>query len=271
MYDYHIHERHSGDASAEIREYVAVAEERGIIEIAFTTHLITIGPDVEISIRPQDISEYINEIEKAQKGTNVHLLTGLEVDFFPKEERNIDRILSEHDLDFVLGSTHYVNGIDLGHPARAKEFFSSRPLSEGVDEYYRVWRQAVESGLFDVMAHPDYWKIFVHLFRNPPMWSEFGDVVYSALDALKKHNVGIEVNTSGVRHGVGDFFPMQEFLIAARAAGVNTVTIGSDSHGTDTLGYGWREAVMRLKLAGFYEFSRFKRHRNSRTPLTYLA
>jgi histidinol-phosphatase (PHP family) len=267
MYDYHVHERHSADASAKIMDYIAVAEKLGIIEIAFTTHLITIGPDVEISIRPKDISEYINEIEKAQEGTNVRLLTGLEVDFFPEDERNIERILGEHDLDFVLGSTHYVNGVDIGHPARAKEFFSNRPLSEGVDEYYRVWRQAVESGLFDVMAHPDYWKKFVHLFRNPPMWSEFGDEVYSALDALKKHHVGIEVNTSGVRHGAGGFFPMQEFLIAARAAGVNTITIGSDSHVVDTLGYGWWEAVRQLKLAGFYEFSRFRRHKNSQSPL----
>ncbi|MCX6642272.1 MAG: histidinol-phosphatase HisJ family protein [Candidatus Bathyarchaeota archaeon] len=267
MYDYHVHERHSGDASAEIMDYVAVAEKLGIIEIAFTTHLITIGPDVEISVRPQDILEYINEIEKAQKGTSVRLLTGLEVDFFPEDERNIERILSEHDLDFVLGSTHYVNGVDIGDPKCIKEFFSSRSFSEGVDEYYRVWRQAVESGLFDVMAHPDYWKKFVHLFRNPPMWSEFGDEVYSAIDALKKHHVGIEVNTSGVRHGTGGFFPMQEFLIAARAAGVNTVTIGSDSHVADTLGYGWREAVRQLKLAGFYEFSRFWRHRNVQSPL----
>jgi histidinol-phosphatase (PHP family) len=267
MYDYHVHERHSGDASAGIIDYVALAERLGIIEIAFTTHLITIGPDVEISILPQDIPEYINQIEKAQKGTNVRLLTGLEVDFFPEDERNIERILGEHDLDFVLGSTHYVNGVDIGHPARVEEFFSNRPLSEGVNEYYRVWRQAVESGLFDVMAHPDYWKKFVHLFRNPPMWSEFGDEVYSALDSLKKHHVGIEVNTSGVRHGVGGFYPMQEFLIAAKAAGVNTVTIGSDSHVADTLGYGLREAVKQLKLAGFHELSRFKKHKNSRIPL----
>ncbi len=267
MYDYHVHERHSGDSLAGIPDYIALAERLGIIEIAFTTHLITIGPDVEISIRPHEIPEYINEIENAQKATNVRLLTGLEVDFFPEDERNIDRILSEFNLDFVLGSIHYVKGVDIGHPAQAKEFFMNRPLSEGVDEYYRVWRQAVESGLFDVMAHPDYWKKFVHLFRSPPIWSEFGDEVYSALDALKKYNVGIEVNTSGVRHGVGGFFPLQEFLIAAKAAGVDTVTIGSDSHGIDTLGYGWREAVKQLKLAGFNELSRFKKHKNSRILL----
>jgi histidinol-phosphatase (PHP family) len=89
-----------------IPEYVKSAEIRGVTEIAFTTHLITIGPDTDLSIRDDEIPEYIEEIHKAQKETNVKLLAGLEVDYFPEEEHHLEKILSGHDFDFILGSTH---------------------------------------------------------------------------------------------------------------------------------------------------------------------
>lgn len=262
MYDYHVHERHSSDASfASVKNYVQAAEKLDIKEIAFTTHLITAGPDVAIGIRIQDIPEYIEEIEREQKETKAHLLIGFEVDYFPEEETHLEKILDNYSLDFVLGSVHCVNGYNIGDRGIAEDFFRGCQLSVRVDEYYKVWKQAVESGLFDVMAHPDYWKKYIHLFRSPPKWSEYGDMVYSAIDSLKAYNVGFEVNTSGKIHGVSGFFPAQEFLLAAHEAGVNIVTIGSDSHSIGTLCYRFNEALNQLKNAGFTELALFKKQK----------
>jgi histidinol-phosphatase (PHP family) len=252
LLDYHVHERHSRDAlAATVAEYVKMAEIKGINEIAFTTHLITSGPDIDVSIPESELSEYIKEIEKASETTRVKLKTGLEVDYFSEEQRNLDRIINEYNFDFILGSTHYINGVDIGARTLAQKFFTGRSISEGADEYFRVWIQAIESGLFDVMAHPDYWRKYVHLFRQTPKWGDFGSVVYDALESLSKNKVGIEVNTSGIRHGTGSFFPLQEFLLAAKEAGVNIVTVGSDSHTTNTLGFKVTEALKQLRYAGF--------------------
>ena len=268
MIDYHVHEKHSRDAStAKIPEYIAVAEARGISEIAFTAHMITIGPDVEISIREEEIPEYLEEIRTAQEGTKVRLLAGLEVDYFTSEERHLEDILKSHEFDFILGSTHYINGVDIGSQTQAGEFFANRPIREAADEYYRVWQRAIETGLFDVMAHPDYWRKYLHFYGKTATWRDFGQVVFDALDAAAEYDVGIEVNTAGERAGTSHYYPLQEFLVASHEARIKAVTVGSDSHTASTLGYHLEDAARQLKMAGFTHISTFRERRNTRVSI----
>jgi histidinol-phosphatase (PHP family) len=271
MIDYHVHERHSRDAAtAFIPEYIAAAEAQGITEIAFTTHLITVGPDVDISIKEAEIPEYIEEIRSAQNSTNVRLLAGLEVDYFPGQERHLDSIIRGYDFDFILGSTHYINGVDIGSRTQAEGFFQGRAIRKAADEYYTTWKRAVESGLFDVMAHPDYWRKYLHFYGKNAGWGDYGSVVIEALESASKKGVGIEVNTAGVRAGTGHFYPIQEFLLAAHEAGLNTVTVGSDSHTVGTLGDHINEAIKQIKAAGFTHITTFKARSKTLVPVEVL-
>ncbi len=272
MIDYHVHERHSRDAAtALVSEYVAAAEARGINEIAFTTHLITVGPDVNISIKEAEIPEYIGEIRSAQDGTRVRLLAGLEVDYFPGQERHLESILRGHDFDFILGSTHYINGVDIGSRTQAEGFFQGRPIRKAADEYYTMWKKAIESGLFDVMAHPDYWRKYLHFYGKNAGWGDYGSVVVEALESAAHKGVGIEVNTAGVRAGTGHFYPLQEFLLAAHEAGIDTVTVGSDSHTVGTLGYHLDEAAKQLMATGFTNLTTFKARNKTRVPIESIV
>ena len=268
MIDYHVHERHSRDAAtAKIPQYIMVAEDQGITEIAFTTHLITMGPDVDISIREKEIPEYIREIRVAQDGTRIKLLAGLEVDYFPGEERHLEAILSDNDFDFILGSTHYINGVDIGSRSQAESFFANRSITEAADEYFRVWKRAIESGLFDVMAHPDYWRKYLHFFGRSASWGDYGSVVFDAFDAMVGNGIGFEVNTAGERAGSGSYYPLQEFLVAAHEAGVKAVTVGSDSHTVGTLGYHLEDAARQLRRAGFTQMSTFRDRKNTQVSI----
>jgi len=115
MNDFHVHERHSGDAKeATAKDYCLAAEARGIDEIGFATHLIIAGPETGYGISPELIPEYFKEIESAQASTRVKLRIGLEVDYFPDEVRLLDSLLDEYPYDFILGSIHYVSGYDIG-------------------------------------------------------------------------------------------------------------------------------------------------------------
>jgi len=270
--DFHIHERHSGDArGANVVDYCRVAEERGFDEICFTTHLIITGPDTDHSVPPDKIQEYVEEIESVGESTSVKLRTGLEVDYFPEEERRLGRILDEHALDFVLGSMHYIRGFDIGARPGSMAFFGGRRIEESLDIYYEGWTEAIESGLFDVMAHPDYWRKYLHLTHHEqPSFKDYGQTVLKAIDSLKSCGVGVEVNPSGHRHGIGDCYPKLEFLLAIREAGIETVTIGSDCHSIDRLGENLEEAVMRLREAGYSEVSVFRERRNSRIRLSEI-
>ena len=268
LIDYHIHERRSRDAlTTSIPEYIKVAEERGVTEIAFTNHLITEGLYTELSIKLSEIPEYIEEIRQAQAGTKVRLLAGLEVDYFPEEERHLETIISEHDFDFILGSTHFINGVYLGSKTKAEKFFINRSISKSADEYYTTWGKAVESGLFDVMAHPDYWRKYLHFYGKSATWQNYGSVVFEALEKAAKCGVGIEVNTAGIIAGTGHFYPIPEFLLAAHEAGIEIVTVGSDSHTAGALGFKAEEAAKRLYETGFTSMSTFKGRRNKKIPI----
>ncbi len=272
-FDYHVHESHSRDApGATLPAIIHEAEERGIREIALTSHLIVSGPDVYLGVQMDELDEYFQGIEKAQEDTGVVLRAGLEVDYFPGEEKRLGKIIDEHPLDYSLGSVHYVNGVDVGSRVQARSFFECRPLHEAADEYFTVWRMAAESGLFDVLAHPDYWRKFLHTARSEPAaFEEYGSVYLEALRALARERVGLEVNTSSTKVGLTDFYPVQGFLRAAYESGVTTVTVGSDAHSPSALGHRLDEAAANLRRAGFRSVSTFKGRRDQRHRIDQLS
>jgi histidinol-phosphatase (PHP family) len=268
--DFHVHESYSSDAPLATPErYCRVAERRGIDEICFTTHLILTGPDVQHGISPEKIPSYLRDIEAAQENTDVTLRAGLEIDWFPEVEREIDEILDEYPLDYVLGALHYVRGIDIGSRRQSPSFFLGKELVDALDIYFEEWGKAAESGLFDVMAHPDYFRKYLSLTHEMPVsFEEYGSKVHDALDSLRSHGVGIGVNASGYRHGIGDHYPIKGFLRAAREAGIDTVVVGSDCHTVGDLGRNTLTAAHRLKREGFDYVCVFEGRKNRRVSLS---
>jgi histidinol-phosphatase (PHP family) len=272
-FDYHVHESHSRDApDATLPAIIHAAEERGIREIALTSHLIVKGPDMYLSIQMDELDEYFEGIFEAQEDTDVVLRAGLEVDYFPGEEKRLEKIIDEHPLDYCLGSVHYLNGVDIGSRLDAPNFFRGRPLHEAADEYFTFWSMAAGSGLFDVLAHPDYWRKHLGTVRSESVAIEkYGTEYQEALRTLAKRGVGLEVNTSSDKYGLTEFYPVQGFLNEAYEMGVKTVTVGSDAHTPSALGHRLDEAAASLRQAGFETVSTFKRRRNQAHRLDDLT
>jgi histidinol-phosphatase (PHP family) len=259
MKDFHVHEHHSGDArAAPVEGYCRIAEEKGVDEIGFATHLIIAGPHVRFGVQPNLIPEYFEEIEAAQASTKIKLRVGLEVDYFPEEERRLASILDEYPFDFILGSLHYIQGYDTGSKDGFAAYSNGKRIEDVLNGYYDIWKKGVESGLFDIMAHPDYFRRPLYQI-NPslPTFDSYGSTVFEAIDSLKSYGVGVEVNTSGYKHGVEDCYPILGFLKAVKEGGVETVTIGSDSHALEQLGMRLDKAVKRLEEAGYDHISIF--------------
>jgi histidinol-phosphatase (PHP family) len=265
LMDYHVHDFRSRDApNARIADYIVEAETRGIKEIAFTNHLILSGHDTGTSIKLHEIDSYLEDIWRAQEDTEVSLKTGFEVDYIPDKERLIESTLNEYPLDFVLGSVHEVEGLNIAVKESSRRFFYARKIPEAIDKYYRTWQMAIESEIFDVMSHPDYFRKTVnHEIR----WEDYGTAVYDAIESMKNYGVGFEINTSGYRHGIGDKFPRDEFIMKAINAGVDTITLGSDSHMTHTLGYQIRNAVEILDAFGLKAVSIFNARTEEKVPI----
>ncbi len=268
-FDYHVHESHSGDArEATIPVYIEAAETKGVEEICFTTHLITSGPDIGLSIRDSELEEYFESIHSYNDETDVDLKPGLEVDYFPGDQRHVEGILDEFDWDFILGSVHLVDGWDVGSKKRSAGFFAGRSLLEATGDYYRMYEEAIESGLFDMMSHPDYWRRYLHnVFDEPARWVDYGEACVDAIDALKSYGIGVEVNTSGYRHEHGVQYPIREFLEAVHRNGIKKMNIGSDSHLPEHLGYRLPDAVEMLRDIGFKYVTSFNGRKAIYNPI----
>ncbi len=268
--DFHIHESYSSDAPlATPEKYCRVAERRGIDEICFTTHLILAGPDVQHGISPEKIPSYLRDIEAAQENTEVTLRAGLEVDWFPEVERKVEKVLDEYPLDYALGSLHYVRGIDIGSRRQSPSFFLGKELADALGIYFEEWGKAAESGLFDVLSHPDYFRKYLSLTHEMPVsLQEYGSSFLDAFDILRSHGVGIGVNTSGYRHGIGDLYPIKGFMRAAREAGIDIAVVGSDCHTVGDLGRNTLGAARRLQKEGYDHICVFEGRKSRRVSLS---
>jgi histidinol-phosphatase (PHP family) len=272
-FDYHVHESHSRDARDSIIPlYIEVAEAKGIEEICFTTHLITTGPDVGLSIRDHEIEGYINEIHELNETTEVLLKPGLEIDYIPGDQSRIEGILDEYNWDFILGSVHLVGDWDVGSRRRSPGFFEGRPLVEATSEYFALYKDAIETGFFDMMSHPDYWRRYLHqLHSEAASWEDYSDTCLEAIDTLKSYDMGVEVNSSGRRHEHGVQYPIREFMVAVHDAGIGKVNIGSDSHLPEHLGFWLPEAVEMLKTIGFKHITSFSGRKPISNPINSVV
>ena len=90
-----------------------------------------------------------------------------------------------------------------------------------------------ESGLFDILGHPDLVKKFAHVPAG-----DLARYYEPAVDAIAAAGCVIELNTAGWHKPCADAYPAPGFLELACSAGVPLV-ISSDAHAPEEIGPGF--------------------------------
>ena len=245
MQDYHVHSTCSGDGKASIEEMCAKAIEIGITEIAFTEHLVYNPAD--ICYGTFDLGSYRSQIDAARrKFTDLRILTGLEF-CDPHVYPNQLAEARSWRLDMILGSVHW-----LGDAMISVDSFAGLDVMETYHRYFDEVLKAVETGGFDILAHFDLVKRFG--VRYLPFSVEpFTKQVTAILKVMIERGIALELNTSGLRQPCAEMFPGREILELYRKLGGELITIGSDAHRTEQLGYGLKEGISLLRSLGFTE------------------
>ncbi len=159
------------------------------------------------------------------------IAVGLEMDYVPAQEVGIRDYLKWYSWDFVLGSIHFIDefGLDV---SETKDEYSRRDPEEIWSTYYRYSIQAAESGLFNVLTHPDLPKIYGS--PKPPD-SMLVPWYHRFIEALADNHVALEINTAGLRRPVREIYPHPRLL--QEAARVHLpVTLASDAHEPENVG-----------------------------------
>jgi len=247
--DYHIHTNYS-DGKGWPEDYIYRAIEIGLSEIGFSDHLTLTEEQQDWSIQLPMLGEYIDRVIKIKETvTDIKVRLGLEVDYFPDKEEQINKIISALPLDYVIGSVHYMGDgtVDLG-----PEYYEGKDIDRLFELYFKLIAQASRSGLFDFMAHPD----LVRIFRYYP--SVNAEPMYRFLAGeLSKSGVAFEINTNGMNKPVKDFYPDRRYLHIFKEEGV-PVCVNSDAHNPSRLGQYFDEAYRLIIQAGFTEMITFE-------------
>lgn len=255
--DYHMHTWFSDGRSAP-EDYVAPAVKAGLKEIGFSEHLTMFKEPLEWSMNISDIAAYLNHIENLRENVrNITIRTGLEVDFFPGKEEEIHSYLRTMDLDYVIGSVHYLGDdtVDMG-----PEFYEGKNLDRLFELYFTQVSAAAASGLFDIIAHCDLIRIFGFKpsSNQEPMYRNLAK-------NLKSHDVVYELNTNGKNRPIGDFYPDRRFLHIFREENV-PVCVNSDAHMPSRVGQYFDEAYKLLRKTGYTEMAVFNKRERFMVP-----
>ncbi len=242
MYDFHMHSRVSFDGYDTGEALARTALERGLKEICFTDHL-DYDPLGNMGKLDFDTEAYNAEYD----GLEIPGLTirrGME---FGMDMHNVDlfkKDLQRRPFDFVLGSIHFVDDLDVYYP----EFWEGKTVWEAERRCLEATLECIQlHETYDVLAHLTYiGKTHPHPAPRTVPFAEHRDIIDEILRQLAIRGKGLEMNTSGVDR-CGGFLPTADYFRRFKELGGEIVTIGSDAHRCDRVGQYTFEACEVLK------------------------
>jgi len=258
MVNYHNHTILCGHAIGEMDEYILKAIENGIKEFGFSDHApVPLHLRNGISMSPDNVPEYISSVlkKKEEYKNRIEIKLGFEVDF-PLFDSFDRRYLADPEIDFIIGSTHYMGDWGFDNPADVSRY-NERSIDEIYTDYYVFIEGLVDAGFCDILGHFDLIKKFGH---RPE--SDMTPVVSRIAKKMSARGIAAEINTSGLRKPVHEIYPSDEIINILFQENV-PVTMGSDSHSPEEVCSGYPLAIEKLKNAGYRKISGFtkrKRH-----------
>jgi len=247
--DYHLHSDFSGDCKVPMGDMIQAAIEKGIQRLCFTDHHDLDFPSTTIDFT-LDLEGYTSAINqfKERFGSQITLLAGIEFGMQSHLYSQLHDLISRYNFDFVLASSHLSKGNDVYDPI----YFETRSQKEGYLEYFEDMLGHVKNCQdFDVYAHLDY-VIRYGKFKNKTMvYADYCELLDEILVTLIKNGKGIELNTSGIRYGLGHPHPSPSILKRYYELGGTIVTLGSDAHHPKHLISHFEDGRKLLQSIGF--------------------
>ena len=250
MKDCHVHTNISHDGISSISTYLEHATSMGVDEITFTEHYDDYT-GIDTNLKTLDISNYYKQYLSYKNDNLIKTNFGIEIGLQPDITNSVTELVSSYPFDFVIGSSHITCKKDI---AMDKTFFEGYSRK---DSYLRYFKEVLENiklyDEFDVYGHLDYIVRYGGFSSKKIEYSEFKEILDEILINLIKKDKGIELNTSGIRYGLGGPHPNIEILKRYKELGGKIITVGSDAHKINDLAKDFDLAFEMLKIVGFKE------------------
>lgn len=247
--DLHNHTIRCNHATGSIDEYIQKAIEIGIDIYGFSEHA-PMNFDKKYRLKVDEMDIYEKEILEAKEKykNEIEILLAYEVDFLPNY---MDKRVFERKVDYFIGSIHFINEWGFDNP----EFIGNwekGSIDEIWKSYFNAVKEMAKSGKFDIVGHFDLIKLFKFIPKTP-----IEKLANEALNAIKKSNMVIEINSAGLRKPINEIYPSLNLLKEANSLDI-PISFSSDAHSIEQVGAGYKEAIELAKEAGYSKTVTFK-------------
>ncbi len=172
-----------------------------------------------------------------------------------------ERIISNADLDFIIGSLH--------NNADKPDFYylqydkmTGEELSGLLSDYFSQVLEMCRWGRFDVLGHLTYpLRYICGKYGFDIDLNKYRDICAEIFRALINNGKGIEINTSSLFTDYKSTMPDKELVKLYKDLGGEVLSLGSDSHCAANVGRGIEVGAQLAKDCGFDYCTYFKAHK----------
>ena len=278
--DWHTHNSLCRHAIGTVDQYINRAIKIDLNVIGFSDHfpydfLLEHIPSLkklpyrDMAMTLMEVEEYIKSVEnlKALYHDKIQIRLGFEIDYFETKEQILNNHLNKiiGRLDYILSSVHILfgkYGIFLIDDIRSIKHYE---LYDSIDEIYLEYYQSIQNMInskkhyIDILTHFDLPKKFDKRAEDKELVM---NEVIKTLELVKKRNLTIEVNTSGLRKRVKEQYPSEEILQKMFEFDI-PVLLGSDAHHPSELADRFGKMVKLLKRVGYNQLAHYNKRKRT--------
>jgi histidinol-phosphatase (PHP family) len=273
--DYHLHLRPDEEGTTferyftaeNVERYRDAADAAGIEELGVSEHVYRFRQALDLWTHPlweENANDDLDAYCEFVRSTSLRL--GIECDYVPGAEERTAEMLAARDLDYVVGSVHFVGDGDAAVDHEGFDVWEGEASAEEIwTRYFEHFDRCARSGLFDILAHPDLVKVWGR-DRRPLPEGDLKRFYEPAVEAIVAGGSAVELSTAGLRKPVGELYPAPEFGRLMVEAGV-PFALSSDAHLPEQVGFGYDAALAFLDDLGVTEIAVFEGRKRRLEPL----
>ena len=249
-YDYHIHCLCSPDCQAPVSAQLEAARKGGLTHICFTDHADFDGYNAspgDFAARNAQITRTADRFPDLDVRMGVELGMG-DLAYLPQANAFLSSLTP---LDFIIGSVHFVDGMDV----YSRAYFQGREREECYTHYVERIAALVRLWPFSVLGHYDFCAKPAPYANRAFRYADAPEQFDRIFRALIEQGKGMEVNASAWRD---DPAWGLDVLTRYRELGGEFVTLGSDAHQPQSVGRRLHEARELARAAGIPYVATYK-------------
>lgn len=282
LYDNHNHCQFSFDGGRTSVEKSAEAGAAvGLAGMCFTDHCDLYVPPMKAKFENFQKEEFNikaqqDEIDRVQdiadrKGWDIRLFKGIEIGLYKSQREELRDVLKNNSFDQVIASIHYLDDTD---PFWG-EYYKDKGWKEAYGHYLETLYEEIKwaGEDIDIMGHYDYVARYAPYSKTGILYKDFPDILDSLLKYLVENGKALELNTKTYQAYNGRLISVDTDLLKRyKELGGELISLGSDSHDPQRVGWNFDKFERLLCSEGFKYIAHFEKRRAVMTTLpSYFA